>query len=44
VRSRIIGPDEVDAIVPGSSRRWAGALYTDNDGRAEPQLAVPLMA
>jgi glycine/D-amino acid oxidase-like deaminating enzyme len=30
--------------VPGSSRRWAGALYTDNDGRAEPQLAVPLMA
>jgi hypothetical protein len=44
VRSRILGPDEVDAVLPGSSRRWAGALYTDNDGRAEPQLAVPLMA
>jgi glycine/D-amino acid oxidase-like deaminating enzyme len=44
VRSRILGPDEVDKLVPGSSRRWAGALYTDNDGRAEPQLAVPLMA
>jgi glycine/D-amino acid oxidase-like deaminating enzyme len=44
VRSRVIGPDEVDTLVPGSSRRWAGALYTDNDGRAEPQLAVPLMA
>jgi glycine/D-amino acid oxidase-like deaminating enzyme len=44
VRSRIIGPDEVDRLVPGSSRRWEGALYTDNDGRAEPQLAVPLMA
>lgn len=44
VRSRVLGPDEVDALVPGSSRRWAGALYTDNDGRAEPQLAVPLMA
>ncbi len=44
VRSRVIGPDEVDKLVPGSSRRWAGALYTDNDGRAEPQLAVPLMA
>ena len=44
VRSRIIGPDEVDKLLPGSSRRWAGALYTDNDGRAEPQLAVPLMA
>jgi glycine/D-amino acid oxidase-like deaminating enzyme len=44
VRSRIISADEVDKLVPGSSRRWAGALYTDNDGRAEPQLAVPLMA
>jgi glycine/D-amino acid oxidase-like deaminating enzyme len=44
VRSRVVGPDEVDKLVPGSSRRWAGGLYTDNDGRAEPQLAVPLMA
>jgi glycine/D-amino acid oxidase-like deaminating enzyme len=44
VRSRVIGPDEVEKLAPGSSRRWAGALYTDNDGRAEPQLAVPLMA
>ncbi len=44
VRSRVIGPDEVDKLLPGASRRWAGALYTDNDGRAEPQLAVPLMA
>ena len=44
MRSRIIGPDEIEKLVPGSSRRWAGALYTDNDGRAEPQLAVPLMA
>jgi glycine/D-amino acid oxidase-like deaminating enzyme len=44
VRSRVIGPDDVDRLLPGSSRRWAGALYTDNDGRAEPQLAVPLMA
>jgi glycine/D-amino acid oxidase-like deaminating enzyme len=44
VQSRILSPDEVDAVVPGSSRRWAGALYTPNDGRAEPQRAVPLMA
>ena len=29
---------------PGSSRRWAGALFTASDGRAEPQRAVPLMA
>jgi glycine/D-amino acid oxidase-like deaminating enzyme len=44
VQSRILSPEEVDAVVPGSSRRWAGALYTPNDGRAEPQRAVPLMA
>lgn len=44
VQSCILSPDEVDAVVPGSSRRWAGALYTPNDGRAEPQRAVPLMA
>jgi glycine/D-amino acid oxidase-like deaminating enzyme len=43
VQSRILSPEEVDAVAPGSSRRWAGALYTPNDGRAEPQLAVPLM-
>jgi glycine/D-amino acid oxidase-like deaminating enzyme len=44
VQSRMLSADEVDQVVPGSSRRWAGALYTSNDGRAEPQLAVPLMA
>lgn len=44
VQSRILSGDEIDAVLPGSSRRWAGALYTPNDGRAEPQLAVPLMA
>ncbi len=44
VQSRILTADEVDTVLPGSSRRWAGALYTPNDGRAEPQLAVPLMA
>ena len=44
VQSRILTADEVDKVLPGSSRRWAGALYTPNDGRAEPQRAVPLMA
>ena len=44
VQSRILTSDEVADVLPGSSRRWAGALYTPNDGRAEPQLAVPLMA
>jgi glycine/D-amino acid oxidase-like deaminating enzyme len=44
VQSRILSPDEVDQVLPGSSRRWAGALFTASDGRAEPQRAVPLMA
>ena len=43
-KAGILSADEVDAVAPGSSRRWAGALYTPNDGRAEPQRAVPLMA
>jgi glycine/D-amino acid oxidase-like deaminating enzyme len=44
VQSRILSSDEVGTMLPGSSRRWAGALYTASDGRAEPQRAVPLMA
>ena len=44
VQSRILSPEEVDEVLPGSSRRWAGALFTASDGRAEPQRAVPLMA
>jgi glycine/D-amino acid oxidase-like deaminating enzyme len=43
-RSRLIGPDEVDRLLPGSTRRWPGALFTPTDGRAEPQLAAPAIA
>ncbi len=42
--TRAIGAAEVAALLPGSARRWAGALYTPSDGRAEPQLAVPAIA
>jgi glycine/D-amino acid oxidase-like deaminating enzyme len=42
--TRLIGPDEVEKVAPGSSRRWAGALYTPSDGRAEPQRAAPAIA
>jgi glycine/D-amino acid oxidase-like deaminating enzyme len=44
INSRLLGPAEVDRILPGSARRWMGALFTPTDGRAEPQLAVPAMA
>ncbi len=42
--TRIISGDEADRLMPGSSRRWKGALYTAEDGRAEPFQAVPAMA
>jgi glycine/D-amino acid oxidase-like deaminating enzyme len=42
--TRIIGADEANALQPGCTRPWKGALYTPDDGRAEPFVAVPLMA
>jgi glycine/D-amino acid oxidase-like deaminating enzyme len=42
--SRLLGSGEVAKFLPGSSRRWAGALFTPTDGRAEPQLAAPAIA
>ena len=42
--SRLLSSDEVEKYLPGSSRRWAGALFTPTDGRAEPQLAAPAIA
>ncbi|MBT6275439.1 MAG: FAD-binding oxidoreductase, partial [Chromatiales bacterium] len=44
IGSRRIDGAAVDAMLPGAARRWAGALYTASDGRAEPQKAVPAMA
>jgi len=42
--SRLLAPNEIDAVLPGSARRWAGALYTPSDGRAEPHKASPAIA
>jgi glycine/D-amino acid oxidase-like deaminating enzyme len=42
--TRLIGGEEVDRLLPGSSRRWPGALYTPSDRVAEPQKAAPAMA
>jgi glycine/D-amino acid oxidase-like deaminating enzyme len=42
--SRLIGSDEVAKLLPGTQRRFKGALYTASDGRAEPQKAAPLIA
>lgn len=42
--TRMIGGAEANELQPGCTRPWKGALYTPNDGRAEPFVAVPLMA
>ena len=42
--SRALAPDEIEAVLPGSARPWAGALYTPSDGRAEPSQAAPAIA
>jgi glycine/D-amino acid oxidase-like deaminating enzyme len=44
IDSRLIGPDEIDQLLPGSSRRWPAALYTPSDGCAEPEKATSAVA
>jgi len=44
VNSRIVRGEELDKLVPGASTRFAGALFTESDGRAEPQRAAPAIA
>ena len=44
VPSRILGPDETAALLPQAGRRFAGALVTATDGKAEPHRAVTAMA
>jgi len=42
--TRIIAGAEVARLLPGSAKKWAGALYTASDGKAEPQQAAPAIA
>ncbi|MCI0430429.1 MAG: FAD-binding oxidoreductase [Rhodospirillales bacterium] len=42
--TRVIGAAELDRLLPGGARQWAGALYTASDGRAEPRDAAPAIA
>jgi glycine/D-amino acid oxidase-like deaminating enzyme len=44
VPTRLLGPDEVAEVVPGTAMRWAGAVHTPGDGRAEPGMAAPAIA
>jgi glycine/D-amino acid oxidase-like deaminating enzyme len=42
--SCLISGEEAHRLQPGSTRKWRGALYTEDDGRAEPFKAAPAIA
>ncbi|MYE10252.1 MAG: FAD-binding oxidoreductase [Gammaproteobacteria bacterium] len=42
--TRVLTGPEVDALIQGPPGRYAGALYTPSDARAEPFVAVPALA
>lgn len=44
VDTRMLDPGAVAAMFPGLARRYAGAMTTPSDMRAEPWLAVPALA
>jgi len=44
LETRLVSGVEADALQPGSTRQWKGALYSPADGRAEPHLAPSAIA
>jgi glycine/D-amino acid oxidase-like deaminating enzyme len=42
--TRLLAPHEIETVLPGCTRSWAGGLYTPSDGRAEPTKAAPAIA
>jgi len=42
--SKIVDAEQIDKLVPGGEKKWAGAIYTPSDGRAEPSIATPAIA
>jgi glycine/D-amino acid oxidase-like deaminating enzyme len=44
IDTRIVGSNELAELMTGAKRRYRGALYTQTDGRAEPQKAAPAIA
>nr|WP_321524782.1 FAD-binding oxidoreductase [uncultured Cohaesibacter sp.] len=44
LNSRVLGPAELEALLPGIAPRFRMGLYTADDGRAEPGKAAPAIA
>ena len=44
IDTRLLDASELDHHIPDSATSWAGAIYTESDGRAEPHMAAPAFA
>lgn len=44
IDTRLLSDSDLRKRVPGSAVKWRGALFTANDGRAEPHKAAPALA
>ena len=44
VESRMLTAREAQAMTPGCARPWIGGAHSPTDGRAEPSMAVPVLA
>ena len=42
--TRLLSSRELSTVLKGDVSRWAGGMYTQSDGRAEPSRAVPGIA
>ena len=42
--SVLLSPKQIDEKIPGGKGKWAGAIYTASDGRAEPSMAASAIA
>jgi glycine/D-amino acid oxidase-like deaminating enzyme len=42
--TRLLKSSDVESVAPGTTKIWAGGMYTPDDGRAEPFFAVAAMA
>jgi glycine/D-amino acid oxidase-like deaminating enzyme len=42
--SRLVTPQEIQALLPGMAATWVGGLYTASDGHAEPAKATQAIA
>ncbi len=42
--ARLLTPAQIEAMVPGGAENWAGGIYCQSDGSAEPTLASSAIA